>query len=128
VKSWELSFGYVVGDVRVMALLLGGGKGNCDSMQLRCYCRHQISSVINIFFLHKGYAEYCVSDERTVLPSMDLRTAAADPKAFMTAYQLLYFVGNIFLILRLYFSQQNFSGELLQTLLPPSPRSPVTDA
>ena len=45
-----------------------------------------------------GYAEYCVSDVRTVMkipPAIDLKTASAIPEAFMTAYQLLFFVAKI---------------------------------
>lgn len=64
----EVEFGYEIGEP-VMALLLGG-----------------------------GYAEYCSVDERTVmrcLPGIPLEISAAIPEAFMTAYQLLFFVAKL---------------------------------
>jgi len=48
-----------------------------------------------------GYAEYAVCDERTVIPSMRFKHSltihqiAAIPEAFMTAYQLLFFVAQL---------------------------------
>ena len=45
-----------------------------------------------------GYAEYCTCDERTVCKvpeGVDLRTAAAIPEAFITAYQLLFTVAQL---------------------------------
>lgn len=45
-----------------------------------------------------GYADYCVSDVRTVIPipsQVSIITASAVPEAFMTAYQLLFLVGRV---------------------------------
>jgi tumor protein p53-inducible protein 3 len=67
-KSPSCLLSFSVGD-KVMALLQGG-----------------------------GYAEYCTVDERTVmavLPGLDMKTAAAIPEAFMTAYQLMFLIGDM---------------------------------
>ena len=45
-----------------------------------------------------GYAEFCVVDERTIMrsiPGMEPQQLAAIPEAFMTAYQLCFFVGRV---------------------------------
>lgn len=45
-----------------------------------------------------GYAEYALSDERTVmplLPGIDMLKSSAIPEAFMTAHQLLYSIAKV---------------------------------
>ena len=45
-----------------------------------------------------GYAEFCVADERTVfraIPSLSFPQLAAIPEAFLTAYQLCFFVAKL---------------------------------
>lgn len=64
----DCELGFAVGD-RIMALLAGG-----------------------------GYAEYVNVDERLVMrvpAGMDLKTAGAIPETWLTAYQLLHFVGKV---------------------------------
>lgn len=63
-----------------------------------CELGFNVNDIVMALLLGGGYAEYCVVDERTVIPSIsgvDLKTLAAIPEAFMTAYQLVFFVAQV---------------------------------
>ena len=52
----------------------------------------------NFSFLGGGYAEYCTVEEALVMPVPDsykLSDAAAIPEVWLTAYQLLHFLGKV---------------------------------
>lgn len=63
-----------------------------------CESDFQESEKVMALMLGGGYAEYAVVDERTViraLPNVEMLTLASIPEAFMTAYQLSYFVAKL---------------------------------
>lgn len=74
--------------------------GTVAAVDSTCTLGFQISETICALLLGGGYAEFAVVDERTVIrgsifPTLSMKTIASIPEAFMTAYQLMYFVANL---------------------------------
>ena len=70
--------------------------GTIVSMGEECSCGFEVNESVMALISGGGYAEFCIADERCLmrcLPGMEAPRAASIPEAFMTAYQLCFFVG-----------------------------------
>jgi putative PIG3 family NAD(P)H quinone oxidoreductase len=72
--------------------------GTIVAMGEECSSDLKVNESVMALLPGGGYAEFCVVDERTVMrtiPGLEPQVSASIPEAFMTAYQLCFFVGRI---------------------------------
>jgi NADPH:quinone reductase-like Zn-dependent oxidoreductase len=72
--------------------------GEVAQVGVNCSLGYEVGTPVMALLLGGGYAEYAVADERSVMKQMSGLSpaqAAALPEAFMTAYQLLFWVGKM---------------------------------
>jgi NADPH:quinone reductase-like Zn-dependent oxidoreductase len=73
--------------------------GSVIAVGEQCQYQFEIGDAVIALVPGGGYAEFCLCDERTVIkslsPELPLSVQAAVPEAYMTAYQLCFFVAKI---------------------------------
>jgi NADPH:quinone reductase-like Zn-dependent oxidoreductase len=72
--------------------------GTIERLGENCSLGYKVGQPVMALLLGGGYAEYALADERTVMkliPGLSPLQSAAIPEAFMTAYQLLFWVGKM---------------------------------